>query len=84
MEKRLVDSGLDKLKENMICGDKIPRPQWPPYYVKKYGVNNLWKLNLSRGARLVYTLLGEKGRWIVVVLEAFLTHKEYEKRFGYC
>ena len=82
-EKRLLDSGLDKLKLNMTLGEKTPRPQWPPYYVKKYGIDNLWKLNLSKGARLVYTLLSEKGRWIVVVLETFLTHKEYEKRFGY-
>ena len=79
----MLDSGLDKLKLNRTLGEKIPRPQWPPYYVKRYGIDNLWKFNLSKGARLVYTLLSEKGRWIVVVLEAFLTHKEYEKRFGY-
>ena len=39
---------------------------------------------MSKGARLVYTLLSENGLWVVVVLEMFLTHKEYEKRFGYC
>jgi|SRR2546421_6334242 len=55
-----------------------------PYYVRKYGISNLWKFNMSRGARLVYTLLSENGLWVVVVLEMFLTHKEYEKRFGYC
>jgi len=38
----------------------------------------------SKGARRVYTLLSENGLWVVVVLEMFLTHKEYEKRFGYC
>ena len=55
-----------------------------PYFVRKYGISNLWKFNMSRGARLVYTLLSESGLWVVVVLEMFLTHKEYEKRFGYC
>ncbi len=80
----MVDAGLDRLKGNMMIGDKIARPQWPPFYVKRYQVSNLWKLNLSRGARLVYTVLSENGRWVVVVLEMFLTHKEYEKRFGYC
>jgi hypothetical protein len=83
-EKKIVDSGLDKLKQNMTAGEKIQRPQWPPFYVKRYGINNLWKYNLSKAARLIYTVLSEKGRWIVVVLEMFLTHKEYEKRFGYC
>jgi len=38
---------------------------------------------MSKVARLVYTLLSENGRWVVVALEMFLTHEEYEKRFGY-
>lgn len=82
-EKRMVDSALDKLKMNMMIGDKIQRPQWPPHYARKYGISNLWKFNMSKGSRLVYTLLSENGLWVVVVLEMFLTHKEYEKRFGY-
>jgi len=83
-ENRMVDSALDKLKQNMMAGDKIQRPQWPPHYVRRYGISNLWKFNMSKSARLIYTLLSENGRWVVVVLEMFLTHKEYEKRFGYC
>ncbi len=83
-EKRMIDSALDKLKQNMMAGDKIQRPQWPPYYVRRYRISNLWKFNMSKAARLIYTLLSENGRWVVVVLEMFLTHKEYEKRFGYC
>ena len=80
----MVDSALDKLKQNMMLGEKIQRQQWPPYYVRRYGISNLWKFNMSKAARLIYTLLSENGRWVVVVLEIFLTHKEYEKRFGYC
>jgi len=74
----------DKLKQNMMAADKIQRPQWPPYYVTRYSISNLWKFNMPKSARLVYTLLSENGRWVVVVLEMFLTHKGYEKRFGYC
>jgi hypothetical protein len=33
---------------------------------------------------MIYTMLSERDQRIVVVLEAFLTHKEYERRFGYC
>jgi len=83
-DKRMVDSALDKLKQNMMAGEKVQRPQWAPYYVKRYGINNLWKYNMSKAARLIYTILSENGRWVVVSLEMFLTHKEYEKRFGYC
>ncbi len=83
VERRVVDSGLDELKASATAGKKIHRPQWPPYYIRKYRVTNLWKLDLSRGARMIYTVLSERGQQIVVVLEAFLTHKEYERRFGY-
>ena len=57
----MVDSALDKLKLNMMAGDKIQRPQWPPYYVGKYSISNLWKFNMSKGSRLIYTLLSENG-----------------------
>jgi hypothetical protein len=83
IERRIVDSGLEELKASATAGKKIQRPQWPPYYVRKYQVTNLWKLDLSRGARMIYTVLSERDQRIVVVLEAFLTHKEYERRFGY-
>ncbi len=47
-----------------------------------------YKKNVLRpsvlSARVVYTLLSENRRWVAVVLETFLTHKEYEKRFRYC
>lgn len=79
----MVDSALDALKANMTVGVKIPKPQWPRLYIRRYRINNLWKMDLLRGARLIYTILSEQGRWMVVVLEAFLTHKEYEERFGY-
>ncbi len=82
-QRNLLDAALDTLKANVGTGVKIQRPLWPTYYMRKYGVNNLWKLDLSREARLIYTILNEKGGWVVVVLEAFLTHKEYERRFGY-
>jgi hypothetical protein len=83
VEKRMLDFALDSLKANMMAGVKIQKPLWPKFYVRRYRVNNLWKMDLSRGARLTYTILSENGRWIVIVLETFLTHKEYEERFGY-
>ncbi len=69
---------MDSLKANMTAGVKIPKPQWPRFYIRRYRINNLWKMDLLKGARLTYTILSEQGRWIVIVSEAFLTHKEYE------
>ncbi|HZY94947.1 MAG TPA: hypothetical protein VFE98_08865 [Candidatus Bathyarchaeia archaeon] len=64
-------------------GEQIQKRQWPPLYVKRDGIQNLWKFNLSRVARLVYTIVSEGNGYSVLVLEAFLNHKEYSKRFGY-
>ncbi|MEM2111769.1 MAG: hypothetical protein QXX08_07825 [Candidatus Bathyarchaeia archaeon] len=79
---RIVNSGLDVLKENMFAGDRIERRKIPKYYVQKYGVNNLYKVNLDSRTRLIYTLVADESGVAVVVLE-ILDHKKYEERFGY-
>lgn len=82
-ERILLDEGLEKLKQNIAVGEKIQKRQWPPLYVKRDGIDNLWKLNLSRAARMIYTVVSDGNGYSVLVLEAFLGHKEYDKRFGY-
>jgi len=79
----MLDNALDTLKQNLLSGDKVPKDRWPKKYIQTYRVNNLWKLDLLKGARLVYTVLNKEGRWMVIVLECFLSHKDYAKRFGY-
>ncbi len=51
--------------------------------VKRDSVKNLWKMNLSKQARLIYTIFSDSGGYSVLVLEVFLSHKSYNKRFGY-
>ena len=82
-DRQVVDHALESLKLNINAGIKIQKTHWPKYYIRKYDVTNLWKLNLTAEARIVYTILGEPGSWVVVVLEVFMGHKEYDKRFGY-
>jgi hypothetical protein len=78
----IVDKGLDVLKENMFAGQLVERKKFPKSYVQKFGINNLYKYNLDRSNRLVYTLVADESGVAVVVLE-ILNHKEYERRFGY-
>jgi len=80
--RRIVDKGLDVLKENMFAGQRVEKKKLPKYYVQKYGINNLYKYNLDAANRLIYTLVADESGIAVVVLE-ILSHKEYEKRFGY-
>lgn len=80
--RQIVDKGLDVLKENMFAGHLIEKKKFPKLYVQKYGLNNLYKYNLDRTNRLIYTLVADECGIAVVALE-ILSHKDYEKRFGY-
>jgi hypothetical protein len=73
---------LDVLKEDMFAGQLIEKKKFPKAYLQKYGITNLYKYNLNRSHRLIYTLVADESGVAVVVLE-IMNHKEYEKRFGY-
>jgi hypothetical protein len=78
----MLEKAVGALKANPYAGDRIRRRQIPAEYCRRYGpLPNLWKYNLSRSWRLVYTVARDAGV-IVVVLEWF-PHDEYERRFGY-
>ena len=80
--RKIIDKGLEVLKENMFAGQRIERSKFPKFYVQKYGVKNLYKYNLDRANRLIYTLVADEMGIAVVVLD-ILSHKEYERKFGY-
>ena len=58
--RQIVDKGLDMLKENMFAGHLIEKKKFPKLYVQKYGLNNLYKYNLDRTNRLIYTLVADE------------------------
>ena len=80
--RQIVDKALDVLKENMFVGQLIEKKKSPKTYVQKYGITNLYKYNLDKSSRLIYTLVADDSGIAFVVLE-ILNQKEYEKRFGY-
>ena len=79
---RKVDTALSDLKANRTSGIHVPKKYWPRYYIKKWGIRNLYKKDLGRDWRLTYTLVFEGIGVAVLVLE-ILNHKEYNRRFGY-
>ncbi|MBU2638634.1 MAG: hypothetical protein KJ955_06685 [Nanoarchaeota archaeon] len=70
------------LKENPFAGDQIKKGQIPDYYIQKYGVTNLWRIELSNYWRLIYTIQSNEVEVIDFVL-GIIDHKEYDKKFGY-
>lgn len=70
------------LKEDMTLGEKISKDKWPSYYVLKWGLRNLYKINIGPDWRMPYTLEFE-GAGIAVVCLDLLPHKKYDRLFGY-
>jgi hypothetical protein len=78
-----IRTALEAIKANMLVGDKVEKKKFPKIYVRKYGIRNLFRMETGKGTRLSYTILAENKKRVVVVLEFFLNHKEYDRRFGY-
>lgn len=72
----------EDIQENCFCGIRIKKELIPEIYIRKYCINNLWKYDLPRGWRLMYSISGGEVEIIAIILE-WLSHKEYEKRFKY-
>ena len=77
-----LNSAFDAISEDAFCGIQIPKKLIPKKYLKIYGIDNLWKYNLPNAWRLLYSVARDEILVIAIVLE-WLTHKDYEKRFGY-
>jgi hypothetical protein len=79
---KFLNQAFDNLKKNPLCGIHIPNRLIPKIYIRKYGINNIWKYNLPGAWRLMYSLHGSEIEIVTVILE-WLPHKEYERRFKY-
>jgi len=79
---RIIDKGIAKLKRDREAGKRIPKRLIPRDYLVKYDVTNLWKLNLDRYWRMIYTIVGDEIRLVSIIIEV-LNHKKYDRKFGY-
>jgi len=79
---KFIDRAIDDLEKEPTAGIKVPKKFWPKVYVQKYKITNLWKYDLPKAWRLLYTIETDEIRIISIILEWF-DHKEYEERFKY-
>lgn len=79
---KFIDRAIDDLKANPSCGIKIEKHLWPKEYTKNYSITNLWKYDLPKAWRLVYTIEQNEVKVMNIILEWF-SHKDYEKCFKY-
>jgi hypothetical protein len=80
--KQHIEGAIDSLKEDPVIGNKIEKRLWPKKYIKKHGINNLFRYPLGINYRMIYTILSDSSQINCVILEV-LDHKGYDKLFGY-
>ena len=77
-----LSRAFEDIQKDAFCGIQIPKRLIPREYIKKYGIDNLWKYDMPKAWRLLYSVLGDKVIVISIIIE-WLPHRKYEKRFGY-
>ena len=76
-----LEQAFVNIEKNAFCGIQIPKRLILKEYLDK-GIKNLWKYDLPRGWRLMYSIVNEEVIVVSIILEWF-DHKEYERRFNY-
>lgn len=74
---------VDLIKLNPHYGDPVAKALIPKEYQAKYGVNNLFRIELPNFWRMLYTLTGNSEIEIVAFVLEIIDHPTYNKRFGY-
>lgn len=79
-----VNKKVDLIKANPHYGSPIAKNKIPDEYKSKYGVTNLFHVELPNFWRMIYTLTdGESKMEIVSFVLDIFDHKKYDKKFKY-
>lgn len=78
----VIKRKIELLKKDPEYGIHLSKNKIPKKYIKQFGINNVWKINLPDAWRMVYTIQGNKIEIISLVIDIF-DHKHYEKMFNY-
>jgi len=81
--KKSIKKAIQKLKENIFCGERISKERIPKEYMQKYKITNLWWYPLANGWRLVYSVVTPSNIELLAVIIEYFDHKNYERRFNY-
>ncbi|MBD3314020.1 hypothetical protein GF345_06260 [Candidatus Woesearchaeota archaeon] len=86
-ERTILDAlhnKIELIKIDMHYGNPIAKNLIPDEYRSKYGISNLFRVELPMFWRMLYTLTaGETKIEIVAFILEIMDHKDYNKRLGY-
>jgi len=79
-----LNQKVELIKANMHYGDPIAKDLIPKEYKAKYGVTNLFHVELAQFWRMIYSLTnGETEIEIIAFILDVSDHPTYNKKFGY-
>ena len=81
--KKAIIRAIRDLRQNAFAGIQVPKRLIPREYVRKYKINNLWKYDLPKGWRLLYTVTADNEVELISAILEWFDHKEYEKKMRY-
>ena len=70
------------IEQNVFSGIQIPKKLIPKKYIKEHNVENLWKFDLPKAYRLIYTIKRNEIEIVAIVIE-WMNHTKYERKFKY-
>jgi len=81
--KKSIIKAVHDLRKNAFSGIQVPKRLIPKDYIKSYRINNMWKYDLTKGWRLLYTITAENEVELISAILEWFDHKEYEKKLKY-
>lgn len=79
-----IQKKSELIKANPHYGEPIAKRLIPEGYVEKYGITNLFHVELPNFWRMLYSLIdGESEIEIIAFVLDIIDHNRYNKKFGY-
>lgn len=80
---KAVNNKIEFIKANIHYGSSVAKNLIPKEYKEKYGLTNLFVVDLPTFWRMIYTLTNEGEIEIVAFVLDIFDHDNYNKKFGY-
>jgi len=81
---KAINQKVELIKSNPHYGDPIAKKLFPAEYIQKYGITNLFRVELPAFWRMLYSLTdGESEVEIIAFVLDVIDHRAYDKKFGY-
>ncbi|GKS66961.1 hypothetical protein YTPLAS73_05080 [Nitrosarchaeum sp.] len=80
--KSITDT-INLIKKNPTLGDHVAHNKIPTYYIKKYHIRTLFRIELIDYWRLLYSIQTFDDIGMGILVLDVLDHEKYNTRFGY-